>query len=221
MVATAIMGIWDTIKEEFSKGKEQADEKLATRPSQMSEEAHDEANQQAVEMEQEIEPELLLNGMGATRCPIEVIDESEGIQYLLKSVDVDVDGDDAGSVGYTLVTDERIVIAAGKILSGGVGTQHSISYDNVSDISLGQGLFMEVIEVRTPGHEYEITGVDQPIAESIYNYVRKQTQPKQQSSEKDSGDALDKLERLANLRDEGALTEEEFQHKKSELLDDM
>ncbi|HEU4898539.1 MAG TPA: SHOCT domain-containing protein, partial [Actinomycetota bacterium] len=32
---------------------------------------------------------------------------------------------------------------------------------------------------------------------------------------------LDDLERLANLRDRGAITEEEFQHMKRELLDRM
>lgn len=216
------MDFWNKMKEEFNKGREQTEEKLPTITSQMPESARKEANLQAAQMEQEIEPETLLNGMGATKCPIEVIDESESIQFLLKSVDVDVDGDDVGSIGYTLVTDERVVIAVGKIISGAIGTQHSISYQNISDVSLGQGMFTEVLEVRTPGHEYEITGLNQSIAEPMYNYIRQQTQGSQNSkSMENAADPLDRLEKLADLQDEGVITEEEFQDMKSELLDRM
>ena len=212
------MGFWDTMKEEFKKGKEQSEDMMPTKPSDMSESAHEEAQQQASQMKQDIDPETLVNGMGANRCPVEVIDKSENIQYLLKTADVDVDNDDVGSLGYTLVTDERVIIVAGKIISTGIGTQHSISYHNISDVSLGQGMLTEVLEVRTPGHEYEITGMNQSVAEPMYNYISQQTQSSEKSG---SSGSLDKLERLADLRDEGAISKEEFRDKKSELLDEI
>lgn len=216
------MGLWDTIKGEFNKGVEQGEDAFENRkpttPSDKSDSAHDEAKKQASKMEHEVDAETLLSGHGASKCPIEVTDESEDMEYLLKTADVDVDGDDVGSVGYMLLTDERVIIAAMRILSIGVGTQHSISYHNISDISLKHGMATEVLEIRTPGHEYEITGMNQSVAEPIYNYIRQQTQ---QDSETNNTDPLDKLERLSDLRDEGSISEKEFQDKKSELIDQI
>jgi len=210
--------------EDFRQGVQEARGKTPTTPNQMGEEANREAREQAQGMEQDIEPDMLLNGMGASKCPIELLHDGEVIQYLVQSVDFDVDGEDNGSPGYGLVTDSRIVVAAGNLglLTTEISSQHSISYRDISDISTGMNMVTTTLEIRTPGHEYEITGVDGEIATKMAEYIRRQiSQRDQPRPEDNSEDSLDKLERLSDLRGKDAITESEYEQKKAELLEDV
>jgi len=210
--------------EQFRQGVQEAQGKTPTTPSQMGEKAHREARKQAENMEQDVDPETLLNGMGASNSPIEAIDDQESIQYLLQSVDLDVNGDDNGSLGYALVTDSRIMISAGNlsIFTTEISSQHSISYRDISDVSTGTNMLTTTLEIRTPGHEYEITGFDGVSATKMAEYIRRQVSRRDNpTSEHERDDSLDKLERLSDLREKGAISETEYKNKKEELLSDV
>lgn len=217
-IVTNILG------ENFTQGVQQGRDKTSTLPSQAGDETRQKAKNQAEGARQEIEPETLLNGMGASNCPVEIIDDEEGIQYLVQSVDLEVDGENQGSLGYGLVTDYRIVVAAANLslFNTEMSSQHSISYRDISDVSIGNNMLTTTLEIRTPGHTYEITGVDGETATTMAEYIRKKMGQRDSVIPGDENkDSLDRLERLSDLREKGAVTEAEYERKKSNLIDDI
>jgi hypothetical protein len=216
--------VTDILGENFRQGAREVRGKTPTMPSQAGNKTHQKAQKQAEGARQEIKPETLLSGMGASNCPVEIIEDEEEIQYLVQSVDLEVDGENQGSLGYGLVTDYRIVVAAGNLSfsTTEISSQHSISYRDISDVSIGNNMLTTTLKIRTPGHTYEITGVDGETATTMAEYIRKKMwQRDNVISGDEKEDSLDKLERLSDLREKGAVTEAEYERKKSELMDDI
>lgn len=214
----------EEITQSFNQGKKDGKRKIPTQPGNLDEKDHRRAQHQAEKARQDIEPESLLDSSGASKAPIEVIDEQEQVQYLFKSIDLDIDGDDSGSVGYAMITNSRIVFAVGVLspLSSEHSNRHSVLYGNISDISVGENVMTTSLNIRTQGHVYEVSGFDGEVANSAASYIREMVNTKASSSSgKETDRSLDKLEKLSELREDGAISEEEFEQKKQELLDDI
>jgi hypothetical protein len=82
------------------------------------------------------------------------------------------------------------------------------------------------LHIQTAGRTYyiRIAGTffdeEQNLSEAA-NFIRERQRQAESTEDTSSDDELSKLEKLAELRDEGVLTEEEFQEKKAEILDDL
>ncbi len=90
---------------------------------------------------------------------------------------------------HLVLTTERLIFRSGVVARFG----REIPLERVNDVTVSQSLFERLIGFAA-------------------------TQPSAPSPAR-AASVLDDLERLANLRDRGAVTEEEFQRKKRDLLD--
>ena len=156
------------------------------------------------------------------------LDPGEKVHFLAKSAGerFEIDGEVVDDVGAqrTAATDKRIVIKKKKNPFG--FESQSIRYENISSVDLSSGLIKTKLRVETSSKVYGI-GVGQiaeDAAEDMCEFIRsKMSQASQSDSVNRSAseDPLDKLERLRDLKEDGVVSEDEFEEKKSELLDQI
>jgi Bacterial PH domain len=91
----------------------------------------------------------------------------------------------------------------------------SVSYDKITSIELEKGVFSSKIVVRAPGFAEDMESTPKKMAEEIVEYVKKsmeklkiEAQKKQSLEIKES--IADELLKLANLKEKGVLSNEEF-----------
>lgn len=97
----------------------------------------------------------------------------------------------------------------------------TVSLENVNDITMNTGLLMVVVTVDTMKEKFNI-GVDKIAAQNINNRIHdillKTMQKKTVSIQSNVTNVADEILKFKNLLDMGAITQEEFEKKKSELL---
>ncbi|WP_416841428.1 SHOCT domain-containing protein [Haloferax sp. DFSO52] len=158
----------------------------------------------------------------------DIVDEDERPQYLLEGTMLDiVTGEEpmrkmAGRDGsaYTLFTDRAVRFVVQYPTRVDIRTAPYETIRTVSLQTVGQN---NRLRVETP----DVTYVSYPSATSVDECTAAvdfaETQVNESQTATDSagttGDVLDALERLAALRDRGALSDEEFEAKKHDLLD--
>lgn len=126
-----------------------------------------------------------------------------------------------GNTWLVTVTDNRILFLDKGMIYG--LKQMEMPLSHISAVSHSTGLIFGKIEVSTAGGNKQIGTIkknDVPkVAQIISDLLNKSKET--QSSPLEFGtkdDIVSKLERLANLKDQGMLTEEEFNQQKSKLL---
>ncbi|WP_049927547.1 PH domain-containing protein [Halopiger goleimassiliensis] len=156
------------------------------------------------------------------------LDPGEKVHFLARSAgeQFEIDGDDVDDVlaQRTAATDKRIVVKKKKNPFG--YESQSIRYENISSVNLSTGLVKKKLRIETASKVYGI-GVGKlsdDAAEAMCDFVRTKMS-KAQGSDSESGanedDPLDKLERLGDLKEDGAISEAEFEEKKAELLEQI
>jgi hypothetical protein len=91
------------------------------------------------------------------------------------------------------------------------------AFDSIGTVDANK----HTVTVYTDTGVYDIsTGYYPPGAEHIREYIMSKIETAEPSSQ-DEESAIDKIEKLADLRDDGVLTDEEFEEKKSDLLDEI
>ncbi len=120
------------------------------------------------------------------------------------------------------VTNKRIVIRDPSLL-GVRENIVSVSYDKITSIELERGVFSSKIIIRAPGFAYEMEAISKIIAEQIIHYVKNSMDKLKIESQKQSIEVkvsiVDELLKLANLKEKGVVSEEEFLRMKQVLLD--
>lgn len=131
----------------------------------------------------------------------------------------------------TVVTDRRVLFKTGKMLGG---SQTSINYKDISSVEVSFGVVQKRLNLETDSKVFGI-GVGQIEKDEVQDMAQFIRQKMREASQGDSASTagqkadgeeseekpLDKLERLGELRDDGVITEEEFQEKKQSLLDQI
>ncbi|HEV8373722.1 MAG TPA: PH domain-containing protein [Actinomycetota bacterium] len=133
---------------------------------------------------------------------------------------------------HLVLTTERLIFRSGVVARFG----REIPLERVNDVTVSQSLFERLIGtgdllIEAAGEQgpSRFHNVRDPGAVQVEIYHQMEangrrrggfaaTQPSAPSPAR-AASVLDDLERLANLRDRGAVTEEEFQRKKRDLLD--
>jgi tRNA(Ser,Leu) C12 N-acetylase TAN1 len=99
----------------------------------------------------------------------------------------------------------------------------SVSYDKITSIELEKGVFSSKIVVRAPRFAEDMESIPKKIAEEIVEYIKKSMEKlkieaqKKQSLEINESIA-DELLKLANLKEKGVLSNEEFLKMKQDLI---
>lgn len=178
-----------------------------------------------------IRPNNLFNTLDGETVPIDLLDEGEQPHYFLKGSSIDVEGDGAGGESitgwdrdrrlggaFTVLTEQRVLVIANHLRGY---DEHTIPYDSITAVNLNSGLMSTRLTLQTRGATYHlsVTSSDDDEVQDAVEWLRGK---RRHGEDPDStGDSLDRLEKLKSLYDDGALTEEEFEEKKAELLDDI
>lgn len=119
------------------------------------------------------------------------------------------------------VTNKRIVIRDPSLL-GVRENIVSVSYDKITSIELERGVFSSKIIIRAPGFADEMEAISKKAAEQIVQYVKNSMDKIKIESQKESLELkesiADELLKLANLKEKGVLSDEEFLKMKKDLL---
>ncbi len=119
------------------------------------------------------------------------------------------------------VTNKRIVIRDPSLL-GVRENIVSVSYDKITSIELERGVFSSKIIIRAPGFADEMEAISKKAAEQIVQYVKNSMDKTKIESQKESLEGkesiADELLKLANLKEKGVLSDEEFLKMKKDLL---
>jgi hypothetical protein len=166
----------------------------------------------------------------------DVLDADENVHYLTRGTTVDVEGSSAGkslfgddrsrksgTKGYVRAayTQKRVVI---KIPQWMGSDERTIPYRNITSVDLDTGLVNKRVSLQTAGQTYHIETQEPGKSEcrEIVKFVRDKIRDSQTSSnqtEKSEEDPLDQLDKLKDLHEKGAISDEEFEGKKEDLLD--
>ncbi len=154
----------------------------------------------------------------------------EKVHYLFtggSGLEIDGEKDDRVGSTRTAITDQRILIKVSK--TWGMGYQ-TIRYNNINGVTLNEGVLSVALVINTTGNRYKVylteagagsAQVGHEAVEFIRKKVRHINQESSESENENSQDPIEKLGQLKELMDEGVITEEEFNNKKKELLDEI
>lgn len=213
------MGFWEKAKESAKEASESA--KQAVEEATYTQDYDEEDAKQVIEgMEHDVKPKALLRKKIA-KAPLDYLDEDENLYYFLNGFDLDIDDNDEGSQSQLLVTDKKVVMLASSIT--GKDSQYVVSFQDIIGVSV-QRRMLSHLRIQTAGHSYKIsTGGSTPeLADDVAEFIRKRKDEIDTEGQNPAGEsALDKLERLADLRDRGIVSEEEFEEKKEELMSEI
>lgn len=125
--------------------------------------------------------------------------------------------------GIFVATNKRVLFVDKGILFG--LKVEDFPYDKISSIQYKTGFVMGEIKIFCSGNKAEITHVPNEDAKNISEYIRARSTPitanssaTQEVTNKGSPDFISMLERLAALKNQGILTEEEFLTQKQKIL---
>ena len=109
------------------------------------------------------------------------------------------------------------------------GINQDFPYDKISSIQYSTGIMLGKLTIFASGNKAIIDNVDKKRVRVFGDYLRNKitsnnsdsslnTSPTSNSDNENQDDILSKLERIAKLREQGILTEEEFIQQKQKIL---
>lgn len=123
--------------------------------------------------------------------------------------------------GLLVLTDSRLIFVREGMMSS---STEDFPLDKISSIESKQGMLMGSLTVFASGNKSEIKNVEKGLAKEMADLVRSysvvpSTASAQVATVTES--PIELIKALAELRDAGVLTEEEFAAKKAELMDQI
>jgi Bacterial PH domain/Short C-terminal domain len=109
----------------------------------------------------------------------------------------------------------------------------SINYDKISSLDIEKGIFSSTLKIRAEGFAGDVDAIDKEKAEKIMSYIEEKmnqattsavqsrtdtTPTTTTTSNPQSSSAADELTKLARLKEQGILSEAEFNQMKQEIL---
>ena len=126
-------------------------------------------------------------------------------------------GKDTVRNGIFIATDTRLVFFSSKMFGG--YDMEVFPYLNISSIEMGKGLMGHSISFFASGNKVSMKWINGDVA-GFMNIVKPKIDKKPNSSTANNStpDVADLIRKLFDLKNEGILSEEEFQAKKETLL---
>lgn len=128
-----------------------------------------------------------------------------------------------GANGLVVLTDRRVIF-----IEAGLGRSRfeDFGYDKITSVQTSSGMMFGELTIHASGNKAEMKNMLKDRAKEIGEYVRNQinapaavhTSGAPPVAAPVTDDPADQIRKLAALRDEGLLTDEEFQAKKRDLL---
>jgi Bacterial PH domain/Short C-terminal domain len=141
-------------------------------------------------------------------------------------------GGSKGSPATFFVTSQRLIIRNPSMM--GMRENFSfVHYDRISSLNVKKGFFSSTLKIMAEGFAGELDAIDKEKAEKIMSYIEEKmnhtttsavqsrtdiTTATTTTSNPQSSSAADELTKLARLKEQGILSEPEFNHMKQEIL---
>ena len=138
-------------------------------------------------------------------------------------------GGSKGSPATFFVTSQRLIVRNPSIM-GMREDFSSVNYDKISSLNVKKGFFSSTLKIMAEGFAGDIDAIDKKKAEKIMPYieekmnqattsaVQSRTDTTTITSNPQSSSAADELTKLARLKEQGILSEAEFNQMKQEIL---
>lgn len=203
------VGLWD-------KAKDAAGKAMYTQ-----EYTEEEAVSAASEMEHKLNNANELRQRGPVESVLAAVKEDEKIKFLISGTDFDIDDNDQGSQVKLIATDRRLIILSSSMT--GANNKYTISYNEIIGVGKSQRLTTQIRIQASGGQEYKISASQTPgdIAEKCTDFIRKKYESAGQKDSSGEKSPLEKLEQLGELNENGVISDDEFERKKSELMDQV
>lgn len=155
----------------------------------------------------------------------------KGIERVLEGEDVidavsgAVDGKVLGNAkgkqnGVLVLTGNRVIFYYKKMLGGYMTEDYPIS--KISSVNFGMGMMGGEIKLHASGNDLHMVWIPKDEgAEEFAKAIKSQMVDQKQETKvpsNDEPDVADQIKKLADLKDQGILTEDEFTTKKKQLL---
>jgi hypothetical protein len=143
-------------------------------------------------------------------------------------------GGSKSSPATFFVTSQRLIIRNPSMM--GMRENFSfVHYDRISSLNVKKGFFSSTLKIMAEGFAGDIDAIDKEKAEKIMSYIEEKmnqittssavqsrtdavTATTTTSNPQSSSSAADELTKLAKLKEQGILSEPEFNHMKQEFL---
>ena len=141
-------------------------------------------------------------------------------------------GGSKGSPATFFVTSQRLIVRDPSMM--GMREDFSfVHYDRISSLNVKKGFFSSTLKIMAEGFVGELDAIDKEKAEKIMSYIEEKmnhtttsavqsrtdiTTATTTKSNPQSSSAADELTKLARLKEQGILSEPEFNHMKQEIL---
>ena len=141
-------------------------------------------------------------------------------------------GGSKGSPDTLFVTTQRLIVRNPSMM-GIRENFSSVNYDRISSLNVKKGFFSSTLKIMAEGFAGDIDAVDKEKAEKIMSYIEEKmnqattsavqsrtdtTATTTTTSNPQSSSAADELTKLARLKEQGILSEAEFNQMKQEIL---
>jgi uncharacterized protein (DUF1697 family) len=139
-------------------------------------------------------------------------------------------GGSKGSPATFFVTSQRLIVRNPSMM-GMREDFSSVNYDKISSLNVKKGFFSSTLKIMAEGFAGDIDAIDKKKAEKIMSYIEEKMNQATTSavqsrtdttttitSNPQSSSAADELSKLARLKEQGILSEAEFNQMKQEIL---
>lgn len=133
-----------------------------------------------------------------------------------------ISGSYEGGLGVLVATNKRLVFVDKGMLWG--SKVEDFPYDKITSIQYDTGMLMGTIKIHASGNKADIHNVAKMWTKDFADFVRLKISSETNVASEPTQPAVDmlsQLERLAKLRDQGVLTEEEFNEQKAKMLNKL
>lgn len=135
------------------------------------------------------------------------------IASVLGAYESKIMGKDTLRNGVFLATDRRILFYGKKIFGYDLEV---FPYANISSFEIGKGMLGRSVSFFASGNKVKLKWINQGEVDKFIDYVKQNVGKK--SEIKLPSSVADEIKKLAELKEAGVLTEEEFEVKKKQLL---
>jgi hypothetical protein len=136
-------------------------------------------------------------------------------------------GGSKGSPDTLYITSKRLIVRNPSMM--GMRENFAfINYDKISSLTIEKGVFSSTLKIRAEGFAGDISAIDKKKADRILSYIKKKMDEATTSTVHGRTDttttsnpqlsAADELAKLARLKEQGILSEAEFNQMKQEIL---
>ena len=139
------------------------------------------------------------------------------LAYVMGTHEAKLMGKDTVRSGIFIATDTRLVFFSSKMFNG--YDMEVFPYLNISSIEMGKSLMGYSISFFASGNKVSMKWINGDVS-SFMNVVKPKIDKKTSSQTPNNSvpDVADQIRKLSELKNEGILTEEEFQSQKERLL---